>query len=107
MPFSRTEFLQMLMEDEKYSFPWERLSVQETMSRKVKRPATTLGNGRGRFWEILSALSFHVEHRESLIDFGAYPGTLLRLLRTMRGGKCVWGQRALDTRRSFWVPCSS
>jgi hypothetical protein len=86
MPFSRTEFSQMLVEDEKNSFNWEHLSSAETMSRKVKKPATTLGNGRGRFWEILSALSVHLEHQESLIDFGAYPGTLLRLLRTMRGG---------------------
>jgi hypothetical protein len=100
IPFSRTEFSQMLMEDERCSFPWEHLPIQETISRKVERPATALGNGRGRFWEILCALSLHVEHQESLIDFGAYPGTLLRLLRTMRGREDMWGQRALDTHQS-------
>lgn len=80
------EFMQLLAVDEENSFVWERLSSQETLARKVRRPATTLGAGRGRFWETLSALSVHVRRQESMIDFGAYPGTLLRLLRMMRGG---------------------
>jgi hypothetical protein len=103
MPFCQTEFSKMLMEDERCSFPWERLSIQEAMFRKVNRPATILGNGRGRFWEILCALSFHMEHQESLIDFGAYPGTLLRLLRTMRGGGDMWGAAGFGYSPEFLI----
>jgi|GEM_PF-5845453 len=85
--FTRKEYKQILAMDRINAFPWECLSAQETKSRKVNQPATNLGAGRGRFWEILKSLSPHTDRKESLIDFGAYPGTLLRLLRSMPGGE--------------------
>ncbi len=82
MPLTTSQFAEILGEDEVRAFSWER----ESDLRRLARPATNLGAGRKRFWELLRHMSSNVERQESICDVGAYPGTALRLIRQMPAG---------------------
>lgn len=79
----------LLQTDESRCFPWEKIGEEERIGRRVARPATNLGTGRGRFFPLLQRIAKCVEEGESICDFGAFPGTLLRIARQLPGGEHV------------------
>lgn len=87
MTVTRAQFRDLLGQDEAQAFPFEFIDAHERVSRRLAPPATNLGSGRGRFWELLSRIEPLVASNASIIDFGAYPGTLLRLIRSLPQGE--------------------
>jgi 2-polyprenyl-3-methyl-5-hydroxy-6-metoxy-1,4-benzoquinol methylase len=81
MEFTYSEFKKFLSSDESLSFPWERISQQEKEDRKLASPATNLGCGSKRFWLLLHEVIRNIDASQRVCDFGAYPGTFLRIMR--------------------------
>lgn len=81
--FDLREFLR---QEDDSCFPWERKSAEEVAARKLREPATNLGEGRIRFSLLLSRLKSALDSRASIADFGAYPGTFLRIARFLGDG---------------------
>ena len=81
MNFTYQDFKNLLLTDESTAFPWECIPVEEQETRKLAKPATNLGSGTVRFWLLLDHVFKNVNPGESLCDFGAYPGTFLRIAR--------------------------
>ena len=89
MSLTRAEFKQLLAEDERHAFPFERIPSAERGARGLATPATILGSGRGRFRLVLDRLLPLLSARASVCDVGVYPGTTLRLIRGLPGGVAV------------------
>lgn len=87
MTFTRLQFQRLLAEDEVSALPFERIPLAEQHKRRLARPATNLGSGRGRFRIVLEQLAPLLLTSRTLCDVGAYPGTMLRLARTLPGGE--------------------
>lgn len=73
------EYKEFLRTDEQNCFSWEK-DFCDNM-----RIQTALGAGRGRFWHMYKHLRKSIWPGCRVIDFGPYPGTLLRLLRKIAG----------------------
>jgi hypothetical protein len=73
------EYNDLLTNDPQRCWEWEREA-----ERDLAIP-TNLGAGRGRFWHTYRALRHKLVPDMKVIDFGAYPGTLLRILRRTYG----------------------
>jgi SAM-dependent methyltransferase len=86
LSLSRETFAGWLADDERAAFACERLPERERVTRRIAPPATNLGTSRGRFWELMVRLADDVRTGRDIIDFGAYPGTTLRLARRLPGG---------------------
>jgi SAM-dependent methyltransferase len=87
MTLTRGQFEELLRDDEEVCFPSERIPELERVARHLAPPATNLGSGRGRFWQLLRHLEPRLDQRVSLADVGAYPGTALRLVRHLPSGQ--------------------
>lgn len=77
------QYRALLEVDEAKAFAWEHVPDEESSQRRLLAPRTNLGVGRSRFWQLLSRLSVDVTRGASIIDFGAFPGTALRIVRCL------------------------
>jgi SAM-dependent methyltransferase len=89
MTFTPAQFRRLLADDERTALPFERIPPEEQRQRRLAPPATNLGSGRGRFRIVLDRLAPLLRRGGALCDVGAYPGTALRLARTLPGGGAV------------------
>jgi SAM-dependent methyltransferase len=82
-------FERFLLEDERAAWAWEFEPEPRATQLKLATPRTNLGRSRGRFRLLAEALAPMVASGASICDVGAYPGTLLRLIRRLPGGSSV------------------
>lgn len=80
-------FQDLLRRETTDAFPWER-KPPELTGRALRQPETNLGEGRARFWRLLERTADSIANGQSICDFGAYPGTYLRLVRAVGGQDC-------------------
>lgn len=80
------DFRRLLARDEADALAFERVPEAERRARRLARPATNLGGGRGRFRVLFEALEPLLAGGVAACDVGVYPGTTLRIARTMPGG---------------------
>jgi len=66
---------------------FERIPAQEASARALRPPHTNLGVGRRRFELIAQRLRPAIAAGASVADVGAYPGTTMRLVRALPGGR--------------------
>lgn len=82
-------FDRFLTADAAAAWPWEVVPEPVATELRLASPRTNLGRCRGRFRLLAGLLAPHVARGASICDVGAYPGTLLRLLRRLPGGDRV------------------
>lgn len=76
---------ELLAREEADAFPWERKSAAEAAERHLKPPATNFGEARLRFSLMLQHAYPALKRGGAICDFGAFPGTFLRLARAVGG----------------------
>jgi SAM-dependent methyltransferase len=82
----RRVFERFVAVDAAAAWPWEFVPEALANELRLAHPRTNLGRCRGRFRLLAELLGPHVARGASVCDVGAYPGTMLRLLRQLPGG---------------------
>ena len=83
---SDAQFRALLASDEREAFECERFTEAERRARRLARPATNLGVGRGRFRHLFERLDPLIEDGAAICDVGVYPGTTVRIARGLAHG---------------------
>lgn len=91
----------LLAKESTEAFPWEWKSEEEITHRHLRKPETCLSEARVRFSLMLQYAQNAILRGDSVCDFGAYPGTFVRIARTIGGVKCPLSVAGLGFSNDF------